>query len=64
MCLADFESYVNSYRCALKDYADREKWSRMSLVNTAASGVFASDNSIKKYADEIWHASPINKIKI
>ena len=64
MCLADFESYLNSYRKAMTDYADREKWSRMSLINTATSGVFASDNSIKKYADEIWHASPINKIKI
>ena len=48
----------------MRDYADREAWSRMSLMNTATSGVFASDNSINKYADEIWHATPINKIKI
>ena len=63
MCLADFESYTHTYRRAMKDYADREKWSRMSLMNTATSGVFASDNSIRNYADNIWHASPINKIK-
>ena len=54
----------NTYRRALADYADAERWSRMSLMNTATSGVFASDNSINKYADEIWHATPINKIKI
>ena len=64
MCLADFDAYYNTYRRALADYADAERWSRMSLMNTATSGVFASDNSINKYADEIWHATPINKIKI
>ncbi len=63
MCLADFESYHYAYRNALIDYADTEKWSRMSLINTATSGIFASDNSIRKYADEIWHAAPINKMK-
>ena len=63
MCLADFESYTHTYRKAMKDYANREKWSRMSLMNTATSGVFASDNSIRNYANEIWHATPINKIK-
>ena len=63
MCLADFESYNHAYRKALADYSDRIKWSKMSLVNTATSGIFASDNSIKHYADEIWHTLPINKIK-
>ena len=64
MCLADFDAYYNTYRRALGDYADTQRWSRMSLMNTATSGVFASDNSINKYADEIWHATPINKIKL
>ena len=62
MCLADFDSYVYAYRRAMKDYGNRENWSRMSLINTATSGVFASDNSINKYASEIWHASPIYKM--
>ena len=64
MCLADFDAYYNTYRRALDDYADTQHWSKMSLMNTATSGVFASDNSINKYADEIWHATPINKIKL
>ena len=61
MCLADFESYMYQYRMAIKDYEDREGWARKSLMNTATSGVFASDNSIRKYANEIWHINPINK---
>ena len=63
MCLADFDSYMFNARKAMTDFADRTAWSRMSLMNTATSGVFASDNSIRKYANEIWHATPINKIK-
>ena len=61
MCLADFESYMYQYRMAIKDYEDKEGWARKSLMNTATSGVFASDNSIRKYANEIWHINPINK---
>ena len=64
MCLADFESYTHAHKNAMRDYADKEKWARMSLMNIATSGIFASDNSIKNYADNIWHATPINKIKI
>ena len=61
MCLADFDSYMYQYKMAIRDYKDRELWARKSLMNTATSGVFASDNSIRKYANEIWHISPINK---
>ena len=61
MCLADFDSYFNTYKTVLRDYQKREDWARKSLMNTASSGTFASDNSIKKYAEEIWHAKPVNK---
>ncbi len=61
MCLADFDSYTNVYKCAIKDYSDKEKWARMSLMNTATSGIFASDNSIRHYAEEIWQTKPVNK---
>ena len=63
MCLADFDSYLNAYNTALADYRDREGWAKKSLINTATSGIFASDNSIRNYANEIWHISPVNKIK-
>ena len=62
MCLADFDSYMNAYHTAIKDYGNKEKWARTSLMNTATSGIFSSDNSINKYAEEIWHAKPIHKI--
>ncbi len=61
MCLADFTAYRFEHDRALEDYADKTEWSRRSLINIARSGRFASDNSIKTYANEIWHMSPIGR---
>ena len=64
MCLADFDSYMYAYRNAINDYANKPKlWQRMSLMNTATSGIFASDNSINNYAKNIWHAEPVKDTK-
>ncbi len=59
MCLADFDSYMNAHSRMLKDKTDSIHWNRMSLCNIASSGIFSSDQSIKKYANEIWHLSPV-----
>ncbi len=61
MCIADFNSYTYTYKKAVTDYQDKMKWTEKSLINIASSGIFASDNSIKKYAKEIWCAKPVNK---
>ena len=55
MCLADFESYRTTHERAIKDYQDKEKWNRMSLLNIAACGYFAADRSINEYAANIWN---------
>ena len=31
----------------------------MALTNTACSGKFSSDRTIKEYADEIWNLKPV-----
>ena len=59
MCLADFESYRLTHEKAVKAYADRQNWTRMSLLNTAASGHFAADRSIREYADRFWNLNPV-----
>jgi starch phosphorylase len=61
MCLADFDSYLHTYKSAICDYNNSNEWFRKSLINTARSGVFASDVSINNYAKNIWHATPVNK---
>ena len=55
MCLADFDSYHMTRERAVKDYADKEKWNRMSLMNISAAGYFAADRSINEYAKNIWN---------
>jgi starch phosphorylase len=60
MCLADFESYRLAREDMLTAYSDREKWTRMSLLNTSAAGFFAADRSIKEYADKFWNLKPVH----
>ena len=59
MCLADFDSYYNTYKNTMSCYVDKKGWGKKSLINIARSGIFSSDNSIKQYAEKIWHAKPV-----
>jgi len=56
--LADFPSYVARQREVSATYADRELWTRMSMLNVAHMGKFSSDRSIRDYCREIWHVQP------
>ena len=60
MCLADFESYRLAHEEMIDAYSDREKWTRMSLLNTAAAGFFAADRSINEYAEKFWDLKPVH----
>ena len=61
MVLADFEDYRRAQEDSAKAFADKQKWARMALLNTACSGIFSSDRSIQDYSDRIWHARPLRK---
>ena len=52
---ADFRSYVNAQQKVAATYRDRERWTRMSILNAAASGYFSSDRTIQDYNRDIWH---------
>ncbi len=60
MCLADFESYRLAREEMIAAYSDREKWTRMSLLNTSAAGFFAADRSINEYAEKFWDLKPVH----
>ena len=51
---ADFSDYLDAQDRVSRAWTDRERWSRMSVINTARSGFFSSDRSIKDYCDRIW----------
>ena len=53
--LRDFDSYVNAQNRVDTLFRDTARWGKMGAVNIAASGIFSSDNTIKRYAEDIWH---------
>lgn len=53
--LKDFDAYVKAQEKIDRLYRDQDKWQQMCLVNIANSGIFSSDNTIRRYADEIWN---------
>ena len=50
----DFGSYIKAQRQVDSAYQDIDHWTRLSILNTAASGVFSSDRTINEYSQEIW----------
>lgn len=56
LVMADFRSYVDAWEALTGSYGDQETWNRKALLNTASSGWFSSDRTIREYRDEIWHA--------
>lgn len=58
--LKDFESYCKVQEQVSQDYLDQTKWRKMSLTNTAKSGIFSADYTVMKYAEDIWQIAPVN----
>ncbi len=59
MCLADFGDFCDIHKYADSVYLNKLDWAKKSLNNIASAGIFASDRSIKEYAERIWHLKKI-----
>jgi starch phosphorylase len=62
MLFADFQAYIDCQDEVANVYRDTERWTRMSILNTARSGKFSSDRTIREYCADIWRVKsvPIN----
>ena len=59
MVFADFTDYRRVRTSLAEAYADRERWTKMSLANIAGAGFFSADRAIDEYAENIWHVKPV-----
>ncbi len=57
--LKDFASYVEAQERLERIYKNKDEWARMAVINTAKSGKFSSDRTIREYAKEIWNLKPM-----
>jgi starch phosphorylase len=58
MTIADFRSYLDAQARAAAVFQERDRWLRMSILNTAHSGKFSTDRTMRQYNEGIWHLEP------
>ena len=61
----DLENFMREGTCGIKAtvlqpaYQEAQVWTAMSILNTARSGSFSSDSTIREYAQSIWHVPSV-----
>ncbi len=53
--LADLPAYLAAQEQAAEAFRDRDRWTRMSIMNVARIGKFSSDRTVTEYAKDIWN---------
>jgi starch phosphorylase len=59
MVMADFQFYSECQARVNENYKDQDSWTRKSILNTARSGRFSSDRTIREYCREIWRVQSV-----
>ncbi|MDG6105902.1 glycogen/starch/alpha-glucan phosphorylase [Dactylosporangium aurantiacum] len=59
LALADYRSYVDCQDAVDAAWCDTERWTRMSVVNTARCGFFSADRTVRDYRERIWRVDPV-----
>ena len=54
MVLGDFDSYRQTQLRVNEAYKDGPRWWKSAVINTAMSGYFSSDRTIREYNERVW----------
>lgn len=57
--LRDFDAYVAAQEKIEALYRDQRRWRQISLINIANAGQFSADDTVKRYAEDIWQIEPL-----
>ncbi|AWU74552.1 uncharacterized protein C5L36_0A11340 [Pichia kudriavzevii] len=55
----DFESYLQVQSTIDEEFANKDEWTKKSVLSVANMGFFSSDRCIEEYADNIWNIEPV-----
>ncbi len=61
LTLADFRSYIDTQEHVSRAYHNRNAWLKMSLMNSACSGFFSTDRTMREYNNDIWKLEQKNQ---
>ena len=61
--IADFRSFVDAQKRVEAAYQDKDRWTKMSIINCANSGKFSTDRTIAEYNNELWKLTPVDVAK-
>lgn len=57
--LKDLHAFLQAQDTINELYKDKNKWNKMSLINTAKAGFFSSDRTVSQYNKDIWKLKKI-----
>ena len=59
LTVADLPQYLDAQAEVEEAWLDEERWTRMSILNTANSGRFSTDRTMRDYNRDIWKLEPV-----
>jgi len=59
LVLADYRAYLDRQEAVAEAWLDADRWTTMSILNTARCGFFSSDRTVRDYARDIWRVGPV-----
>jgi starch phosphorylase len=64
LTIADLRAFIDAQSQAALAYQDTERWTQMSIMNTATSGKFSTDRTMREYNAEIWKLKPLPEMPL